>query len=543
MTLPAVFGPLQHQTYRRLWLATTTSNLGGLIQAVGAAWLMTTLTTSQTMVSLVQASNTLPIMAFSLIAGALADTHNRRRILIFAQTGMVLAAAALGLAAWTGGLTPWMLLAFTFLIGCGSALYNPSWQASMADFVPRADLPNAVSLNSMSFNMMRSVGPAAGGLIVATAGPAVAFAINMLLTLPLIGALARWRPDYPRPDLPPEQIGPAIGAGLRYMLMSPALLRVLLRGSIFGTGAVVTLALLPLVARQTMQGTALTYGILLGTFGLGAIGGGIASSRLKRHLSNEAIVRLAFAGYAAALLVLGSTASMTLACLALLMAGAAWVLALALFNVTVQLSTPRWVVGRALSLYQTATFGGMALGAWLWGWVAEAQDLSVAFLLAAGLLVVGAALGLWWPLVAFPADDLGPLGLFRAPTPQLDLKLRSGPIMVLIDYQIGLDDTPRFLALMRERRRIRLRDGARHWTLMRDIERPEVWIESYHVPTWMDYMRHNQRRTTADADNLNQLTALHRGPEGSQRVHRLIERETVPLTDDLPPVTASQVDM
>ncbi|MDP2079628.1 MAG: MFS transporter [Pseudotabrizicola sp.] len=530
-------------TYRRLWAATTMSSLGTLIQAVGAAWLMTTLTTSQTMVSLVQASNTLPIMAFSLIAGALADTYNRRRILIFAQMAMVLASAALAVTAWMDGLTPWMLLGFTFLIGCGSALYNPSWQASMGDIVPRDDLHNAISLNSLSFNMMRSIGPAAGGVIVAVAGPSAAFVINMVLTLPLIRELTRWRPDYPGSDLPPEDIGAAIGAGLRYILMSPALLKVLLRGAIFGTGAVTTLALLPLVARDTMQGTALTYGVLLGTFGLGAIGGGIANTRLKQHLSNEAVIRIAFTGYALAMLALGFANSMVLACLALLVAGACWVMALALLNVTVQLSTPRWVVGRALSFYQTATFGGMALGSWLWGSVAEAHGLPTAFVVAAALLTVGGLLGLWLPLAAFPEDDLGPLGRFRPPTPMIDIKPRSGPIMVMIDYDIGLNDTPRFLALMRERRRIRLRDGARQWTLMRDIERPETWIESYHVPTWIDYMRHNQRRTTADADNLNQLNALHRGLQGPQRVHRLIERQTVPLTDDLPPVTSGTIDI
>lgn len=218
-------------------------------------------------------------------------------------------------------------------------------------------------------------------------------------------------------------------------------------------------------------------------------------------------------------------------------------MALALFNVTVRLSTPRWVVGRALSLYQTATFGGMALGSWLWGRVAESLDLSAAFLFAAILLGVGGALGPVLPLAAYPADDLGPLGRFQPPTPMLDIKLRSGPIMVMIDYDIGLDDTTRFLGLMRERRRIRLRDGARQSTLMRDIGRPETWMESYHMPTWMDYMRHNQRRTTADADNLNQLNALHRGAEGTRRVHRLIERQTVPLTDDLPPVSAGHIDL
>jgi MFS family permease len=249
------------------------SNLGGLIQAVGAGWMMAQLTSSHGVVALVQSSNTLPIMVFSLIAGALADNFNRRRIMIFAQLFMALVSAALAVCGWLGVLTPWLLLAFTFLIGCGMALFNPSWQASMGDIVSRDDLPSAVSLNSMGFNMMRSLGPAIGGLIVAAAGAAAAFALNALSYLPLTLALARWKPAYPQPKLPPETLGSALGAGLRYVLMSPALLRVMGRGAVFGFAAVSVMALLPLVARDTLGGTALTYGILLGCFGLGAIGG------------------------------------------------------------------------------------------------------------------------------------------------------------------------------------------------------------------------------------------------------------------------------
>ncbi|MGB8621245.1 MAG: MFS transporter, partial [Paracoccaceae bacterium] len=185
----------RHATFRSLWIAALVSNLGGLIQAVGAGWMMTSLTDSRDMVALVQASSTLPIMFFALLAGALADNVDRRRIMLTAQGFMLVASVALTVFAFAGMLTPWLLLGFTFLIGCGTALHTPSWQASMGDIVPRSDLPSAVALNSMGFNLMRSIGPAIGGIIVAAVGAAAAFAVNAVSYAALIFALARWRPD------------------------------------------------------------------------------------------------------------------------------------------------------------------------------------------------------------------------------------------------------------------------------------------------------------------------------------------------------------
>ncbi|MDI6835035.1 MAG: MFS transporter, partial [Rhizobiaceae bacterium] len=198
----------------------------------------------------------------------------------------------------------------------------------------------------------------------------------------------------------------------------------------------------------------------------------------------------------------------------------------------VQLSTPRWVVGRALSLYQTATFGGMATGSWLWGHVAETNGVGHALLVSALVMIVGVAIGFRFPMPPFASLDLDPLNRFNEPELRLDVKPRSGPIVVQIDYEIDDDDVHEFLSLMAERRRIRLRDGARNWALMRDLESPEVWTETYHTPTWVDYVRHNQRRTKADAETSDRLLALHRGTS-KPRVHRMIERQGIPPADDV----------
>lgn len=525
--------PFQYGTFRALWSATLFSNLGGLVQTVGAGWMMATIAHSDDMVALVQASTTLPVMFFSVAAGALADNFDRRRIMLTAQIMLLVVSVALATFAYLGMLTPWMLLGFTFLIGCGGALHNPSWQASMGDIVPRADLPAAVALNSMSFNLMRSIGPAIGGAIVAAAGAAFAFIFNAFSYIALILALWRWQPQLAKSTLPREAFGPAMVAGLRYVSMSPNLLKVMFRGFLFGLSAIVILALLPLVARDLVKGTALTYGIMLGFFGVGAIGGALLSARLRELLGNEWLVRGAFVAFAVSCALLSVSRSIWMSCIFLLPAGLSWVLALSLFNVTVQLSTPRWVVGRALAMYQTATFGGMAAGSWLWGSVADEFGVPYALLVASCVLLFGALVGLLLPQPDFESLNLDPLNRFSEPELRLDLRSRSGPIMIMVDYKIAQADVPAFLAAMALRRRIRIRDGARQWALLRDLENPETWTESYHVPTWVEYVRHNQRRTQSDAEVSERLIALHKGAT-PPLVHRMIERQTVTMHDDMP---------
>ncbi|RVD72311.1 MFS transporter [Mesorhizobium sp. M4A.F.Ca.ET.029.04.2.1] len=521
----SALAPFRHGIFRAVWSASLVSNFGGLIQSVGAAWMMTTIATSSYQVALVQASTTLPIMLFALIAGAIADSFNRRKVMLVAQSFMLVVSALLTVFTWFGWMTPWTLLAFTFLIDSGTALNSPSWQASVGDMVPRAKVPAAIALNSMGFNITRSVGPAIGGVIVAAAGAAAAFAANAVSYIGLIVVLFRWKPEVPPSTLPREALGAAMGAGLRYVAMSPNIGKVLARGSAFGFSAGAVLALLPLVARDVVKGDALTYGIMLGAFGIGAVGGALISVRLRQLLSSETMVRMAFGGFAVCALNAAVSLHAWQTALGLLIGGACWVLALSHFNVTVQMSTPRWVVGRVLSIYQTATFGGIALGSWIWGVVADAHGAEAALMSAAIAMLAGGAIGFFLPLPKQTVLNLDPLNRFKEPMLALDLKPRSGPIAIMIEYVIRAEDEPEFLATMAERGRIRRRDGARNWTLARDLENPGMWIEHYHTPTWVEYIRHNRRATHADAVVGERIRALHRGEE-PPRVRRMIERPT-----------------
>ena len=522
---PSLLSPLRHLVFRAMWLATIASNFGGVIQAVGAAWMMVLIAQSAGMVALVQASATLPIMLFSLLGGAVADSLDRRAVMIASQCSMLAVSTLLAIFTWLGLITPGLLLLFTFLLGCGMAFHTPALQASIGDMVPRADLAGAVSLNSLGFNIARSAGPAIGGAIVAAFGVAAAFAVNALSYVGLIFVLFRWRPAGPESTLPRERIGVAMAAGVRYVWMSPVIRVVLIRSLVFAIGASAVPSLMPVIARDLMAGGALTYGLLLGSFGIGAVAGALSSAWLRRSWSTEMIVGMSSIVMALASLLSGTSSHLAVTMLVLLAGGGAWLLALSTFNVTVQLYAPRWVAARAVSLYQMFVFGGLAIGSWCWGQMAEAWGIGPALAAAACVIITSAAVGLRLPLAPATEVDLTPLRTWTAPETEVPLEARSGPIVISIEYRIALADRAAFVAAMADRRRLRRRDGARRWSLLRDLADAEVWIERFELPTWLDYLRFNSRVTQEDAVTHDRVRALHAGPEPPQ-VRRMLERQT-----------------
>jgi MFS family permease len=523
----SALSPLRYPVFRGVWAASTVSNLGVLIQSVGASWLMIALAPSADMVALVLASVYLPITLLSLVAGAVADSLDRRKVMLAAQAFMLIVSATLAAFAWSGLMTPWLLLFFTFLMGCGTAFNGPAWQASVGDMVPRAELPGAVALNSMGFNLARSLGPAIGGAIVAAAGAAAAFAVSTVSNIALIVVLLRWRSPADTRTLPRETLGIAVAAGVRFVAGSPSIRTVLLRSAVFCIAAGALMALMPLIAKNLIGGGPLTYGLLLGAFGVGAVGGAIGNAKLREVMSTEAIVRLTSVAFAVAAAIAGVSTQLLVTMAVLLIAGAGWLLALATFNVAVQMSAPRWVVARALSIYQMAAFGGLAAGSWLWGEVAASESVTVALLAASVVMLACAVLGVWLPVAQTKELNLDLLRLWKEPNTIVPVDARTGPVVVTIGYVIREADVTEFLGTMVEWRRVRRRDGARSWRLLRDLADPEVWIERYETPTWLDYVRHNSRMTHHDATISERLKALHQGSDGPT-VRRMIERQCAP---------------
>jgi MFS family permease len=353
--------------------------------------------------------------------------------------------------------------------------------------------------------------------------------LNAASYIALIVVLKRWKRDRSEHALPPESLLLSMGAGLRYVSMSPAIYRVVVRCFLFGAAVSAVQGLLPLVARDLVGGGAVTYGLLLGSFGAGAIGGGLISARLRRTTRVEGIIRISSAAMIVCVLISALSAWTALTMMGMAIGGAGWVLAMSTFNVSVQLTAPRWVVGRALACYQTAAFGGMAVGSWAWGVAANHWGVANALLWSLALHAFGVIVGLRSTLFDLSDASLDPLRRWTVPDIALDIQPRSGPVVITIEYRIRKDDISDFLAVMAERRRVRRRDGARNWTLLRDLGDPSLWIERYHTPTWVDYIRHNQRITEADAAIGERLRALHQG--GNPLVHRMVERQTGSLRD------------
>lgn len=529
--ITAAPAPFEIPLFRRIWIANVMSQFGGQMQSVGAAWLMVQLGGSHTQIALVAASVTLPILLIALVAGAVADNYSRRSVMLVAQIYMFALSVTLCGLAWAGLLTPWLLLTFTFLIGCGMAMNAPSWQATVGDIVPRGTIADAVAMNSMGFNIARSAGPALGGAIVAAFGAAATFTLNAISYVGLIAVLFRWKPAGPQKPRLRESLGNAMLAGVQYVALSPPIRRTMVRGALFGIGGGSITSLMPLVAKDLVHGGAATFGLLLGAFGGGAVLGAISNRRLHRHFTNETAARISVGMVIASMIIIATSRYLPITMLGLLLGGGGWLITVATMNVAVQMSAPRWVVGRALSIYQMATFGAMAASSWTSGLLSESFGVAGALLIMAGLMIAAFGVGLSFRLPEVDHLNLEPVGRWRTPDVKVQIEPRSGPIRVSIHYRISEADIPAFIAVMGERRRVRRRDGAQGWILSRDLEDPEVWIEQYRFARWTEYVLHNERRTHADDENLEAIKALHKGPWPPE-VHRFLERQVNSLTID-----------
>lgn len=381
----SAWAPLSEPLFRSLWIAAVISYTGTWMQNVGAGWFMTQLTTSPLMVSLVQAASAIPVFLVVLPAGALADMVDRRRILLFTQTWMVVAAAALGILTLFGAVTPWMLLFFTFLMGVGAVMNDPAWQAITPEVISPERHASAVALNSAGFNVARAVGPALGGAVVAASGAGSSFLLNAASFFGVILYLYRWKRS-PHVPLPTKGLRTAIAEGFRYVQGKPQVRSVLIRTGAFSLGASSLLALLPVICQpHGAQG----YGFLLTCFGVGALAGAAVLPRLRLQYSVDGLVIGATVLFAVMTFAAGQVHIFEWLCLVLFTAGAAWIGILACFNVVAQTMCPSWMRARALSMYLLVLQGGMAIGSALWGAVATRQGVPAALAWSALAMLVG----------------------------------------------------------------------------------------------------------------------------------------------------------
>lgn len=506
----SVLAPLRHRAFALLWIAATAGNIGMWVRDATSGWVMTGLAPGPVYVALVQASAMLPVFALSLPAGAVADIVDRRRMMIAIQ--LWLAAVGLCFAGLTsaGLMTAELLLALTFCAGVGTAMTFPVWQAVISELVPRSELRLAIALNGVGINVSRAVGPAIAGAVVATAGAAAAYLIDV--SAYVLGlAVLLWWPRQPTVRAHPERFGSAIRAGLRYARRHPPLQRTIVRSVLFLTFASVLWALLPAVARDQIGTGPTGYGILLGALGAGAVCGAMVMQRVRRRFGTENMVLGGSLVYAAAVAALALTSTFAVAFAAVAMAGAAWVAVLTAMMSGAQQVLPDWVRARGLAVYRTFYFGAMTGGSILWGIIAQHWSLSTALIVVAIAATVAALVGWWLPLPS--GDRYLDAAAHWQPPPALPpaLAATSRRALVTVEYRVPVERHGDFLAALQRLSVVRRRDGAVRWGAYADVDEPEWIVEWFETPSWEEHLRQHQRGTIADARLQAEVQAFHVG--------------------------------
>ncbi|MEV4638968.1 MFS transporter [Actinoplanes sp. NPDC049548] len=504
--------PLRDKVFRGLWIGVLASNVGTWMQTVGASWRVVHEPDAATYVSLVQTATMLPVLLLALPSGTLADTFDRRRLLLGVQVGLFGVAATLTALTAADRMPPALLLVFTFLLGVGQALTLPTWQAVIPEVVPRAELASASALGAVNTNLARAAGPAVAGLLVAHAGVTVVFGLNALSFVVFAVALMRWRRPPQEGSSHAERFGPALRAGGRYVRYSPVVRRILLRVALFVLPGSIVWGLLPLVADRELDMGSSGYGILLAALGAGAILGALLMPRIRAQVSPNRLLVLSGIVYGGALVVVALVPVALVVVPVLVLAGLAWMAQVSRMNASLQLFLPNWVRARGFAVYQVVFAGGQALGAFCWGQVAEAAGLRGAFLAAATLMLAGTATVVRLPLHE-QAGDRSPAIYWPEPHLMLEPHLDDGPVLVTTTYRVRPEHRDDFVAAMQAVRRSRQRTGATRWGLFRDGEQADEFVEVYLVPTWEEHLRqHDGRMTGSDEREEEKALALADGP-------------------------------
>ncbi len=504
------FAPLKHSMFALLWVAAILGNVGSFMRDVASSWMVTELSASPTAVALIQTAASLPVFLLAIPAGVLSDILDRRRFLIAVQVLLACVSGTLLILSKTNALTVEYLVALTFVGGIGAALMGPTWQAIVPELVPREDLKNAVALNSLGINISRAIGPAAGGLLVASFGAAMAYGADVSSYLIVIVALLFWkRPPATDSGLSEQFLG-AFRAGLRYARSSRELHVVLLRAAVFFLFASSVWALLPLLTRRMLGGTAGFYGVMLGAVGAGAIIGALLLPKLRQRLSADGLVLLSSVLSAGVMAALSLAPAQWIAVALMLVLGAGWIIALTTFNGVAQAVLPNWVRGRGLAIYLMVFNGAMAGGSLGWGLFAQEVGIPTALLVGGVGLVIASLL---FNRVKLPSGEADLQASNHWPEPMLAEPVAHdrGPVLIQIEYRIARKNLAAFMQAMQQVERERRRDGAYAWGIAEHTGETERVIEWFMVESWAEHLRQHQRVSKADADMQAEALRFHEG--------------------------------
>jgi MFS family permease len=509
--------PLRNKVFLALFIAQLASNLGSMMQTVGAAWLLGDLGASSAVVAMVQTATFLPVFLVGIPAGALADLFDRRKLLVWTQAFMMVTAFAMALLTFLDAITPAGVLGLTAMLGVGTALMAPAWMAIQPDLVGKDQFGQAVALNSMTFNVGRAIGPAIGGLIIAASGPEWVFSINAISFVGTLIVLVAWRPaPVASIPVPVETFTGAAVAGLRYGVHSKLVRTVLVRVFLLMLPGAAVNALLPIVVRGPLNWTSAGYGILLGCFGVGATLSAALRPQIIRYLHPDALMTVSCFAMGANLLVQGFVANRLAVGVALFFGGFMWSLATTATTVAAQAAMPDWVRARGMALYALVATGSIAIGAAVSGLIANGS-LKLAHLIPAIVFAVGPLAALKWPLTWPQTFDLAPIA-GDTPVVALEPRPEDGPVLVTVAYRVTPDQLDEFGGIMKYIRPHRRRTGAFRWGLYRDLDDPDRFLETFVVSSWAEHVRQHHRRTVTSDTQLRRLRPFM-DPEGVAVTH------------------------
>ncbi|HEY9789279.1 MAG TPA: MFS transporter [Candidatus Obscuribacterales bacterium] len=506
--------PLKSEAFRTVFFASFCMNTGLFIQDIGSAWLMTSLTTQPMMIALMQTAAVLPYFLLSLPAGAGADLVDRRKLLIAGQCWLILAAGALTLLTLTGHTQAWTLLCLTFVLYIGCAFNSPAWNVIIPQLVQRQHMESAIAMSSAGYNLARGFGAALGGLIVASFGSGWAFAVNTACFIYMLLTLISWSHKASRIEPSSEPMVSAIRAGLRYVKHSQVLKAVMVRTALYMLPVSVMWSLLPLLAREQLHVNSTQYGFIVAAFGIGTLLGAILLPKLRQRVTLDGASTTGIILFALSFGLLALSHTFWLGFLAMLGCGVGWAVKNNSLNVSVQLSAPNWVRARAYSVYLVVFQGCTAIGAVIWGAVASAFGMSMAFLIAAGLLLIGLIGNLFYKLSHADTMDVRYSSHWRMPELSHTVPAeRDGPVLVTVEYIIDPDKAAEFLDAINDLEPQRRRDGAFQWHVFRDLEDASRFYETYMVETWGEHVRQHEHVLVSDKAAEQRVDAFHLGPD------------------------------